>query len=187
MANWGVRVTVIETASRRQVWTSNLRPENSSLGESLSLAFSPDGRSLAAVGSHVFLVLDAATGAVKTEFAQREVHAAPVAFSPDGRWLVGPADGPAFQLWDVETKRPSYRWPVVDEGSLVNKCASFSPDGRYLLLGRGPEQLGIIDLSTGQDVAEIKSAIDISACAITPDWRVLVTAGGGYVQVWQRK
>ena len=93
MANWGVRVTVVETTSGRQVWTSNLRPDNIDLGEPLGLAFSPDGRSLAAVGSHVFLVLDAATGAVKTDFAQG-VHAEPIVWSPDGSGSSVPRTAP---------------------------------------------------------------------------------------------
>jgi WD40 repeat protein len=106
-------------------------------------------------------------------------------WSVDSRWVVGPGAGATFQLWDLEAKRQSYQWSL-DQWNAVG-CASFSPDGRYLLMGRAGRQLGIIDLSTGQAVLEIKSAVEISTCAITPDWRVLVTAGGGYLQTWLRK
>jgi hypothetical protein len=57
MVTSSLRVTVVEMNSLRHVWTSNLRPDHSS-GSPIFLSFSPDGRSLAAAGGRVFLVVN---------------------------------------------------------------------------------------------------------------------------------
>jgi WD40 repeat protein len=104
------------------------------------LAWSPDGRHIAAASESGFRVLAFRTREV---VARRESWAAPLAalaFHPSGRWLVT-ADSSAVRYWDVggwgekgpgerlkeETARPADR--SLDWGGGVIQALAFSPDG----------------------------------------------------------
>ena len=96
-----------------------------------SVAFSPDGRTLAAgdSGGHVGL-WDTGSGRRSATLAEGSPVFS-VAFSPDGRTLAAGDSGGGVGLWDTASGR---RTVALAEGSPVYGVA-FSPDGRTLAAG----------------------------------------------------
>src|SRR5580704_11894612 len=105
-----------------------------------SLAYSPDGKYLAAGGQHGSLrVWHAQTLQEHTAFAAHNREVTAVAFSPDGKvwatasWEHGNDFGPAFEghvkLWDAATGKPS---AVLTGFKNQISHLAFAPDGKRL-------------------------------------------------------
>jgi WD40 repeat protein len=99
--------------------------------EDLGVAFSPDGKTLAAAGghSHSIRFWDVATGREK---ADPSVHGASVyalSLSPDGQLLASGGRDYTIKLWDRKTGEylHTFRGPQSD---IVGLC--FAPDGKHL-------------------------------------------------------
>jgi WD40 repeat protein len=174
-----------------------------------SVAFSPDGRTLAAgtTDGAVLLwdVTDPARPAAPARPLSGQDGVGPVAFSPNGRILASGSDGsgagqgPAIgniQLWDVtEPARPAALGPAITASGEVSSLA-FSPDGRTLASGsdgtyNGPGA-GTIQLWDVTDPASPAAlgqsgtdAQGFSSLAFSPRGHVLASGDlGGAVQLW---
>jgi len=151
-----------------------------------SLAFGPDGGSLA-VGSDTTVQLrDAQTGELLRTYAQH-VEVDHVAFRPDGRQLaaalVPPDHTSILKVWDVATGVEAV--PPLRENSLSFSVA-FDPEGRYLL-NEGPDHtVKVWDARTGHEAGMIgRHDNRIWAVTFSPDGRRLATASSdGTVRVW---
>ena len=147
-----------------------------------SVAFSPDGKTLAAGGDdgHVGL-WDVATGRRTTPLDE----GSPVdslAFSPGGKTLaVGDAGG-YIGLWDVATGQQT---TPLDEGSPVNSVA-FSPGGKTLAVGDDDGNVGLWDVATGQQTtAPLDEGSPVESVAFSPDGKTLAVGDyGGHVGLW---
>jgi WD40 repeat protein len=170
--------------SRRQLGTA-LKPH---AGSVYSVAFSPDGRTLAAGSANgTVLWWDVRTHA---ELATRSDHAiGTVAFSPNGDILAsGDIDGTVV-LWDARNQHP-HGTPLKSHIGLVNSVA-FSPDGRTLAIGSGDH--GTVALWNVQSQSRIGTlltgngnAVPVFSVAFSPDGRYLAAGGfDGTIRVWE--
>jgi WD40 repeat protein len=121
------------------------------------LAFSPDGRWLAAAGSGQTITLWETRGWTRLRTLQgSEADLGPVAFHPDGRWLAsGTSDG-SVVLWDPATGR-IVQTLKGNVGEVVD--LGFSPDGRWLASASGIRDRGEVivwDLARLDLVAEAR-------------------------------
>lgn len=116
------------------------------------LAFSPDGRQLAAVvrgGAGRILVWDARTGAGAGEFAPKaRIHVEALAFSPDGSRLVA---GGIFgiHVWDARKRAFLGTVPVGGEdarGRVFVHDLAISPDGKRVATAHGGGQVRLTKL-----------------------------------------
>jgi WD40 repeat protein/serine/threonine protein kinase len=143
-----------------------------------SIAFSPDGKLLAASTGNV-QVWDLSSKQKVREFP----GASKFQFSPDGTLLAG-IWGNTVRLWDVATWQP-----VAGEfkgGKAAVAGLAFAPDGRTLATGDAVGTLRLWDVAQKREVASRRiHASDVASLAFSPDGRRLATSGAGSaVKLW---
>ena len=116
----------------------------------MSVAFSPDGKSLATAGEDVILWNVAKGSKLRTIERQRNPMTF-VSFSPDGRFLAtangnGLFGDPAAYLWSTDTGEKIRDFK--GHASMVGSSA-FSPDGKYVATGGDDQTVRVWDLGAG--------------------------------------
>jgi eukaryotic-like serine/threonine-protein kinase len=176
-----VRVWDLTTAE--QVFT-----ETGSQGEPYQnayiVAFSPDGRRLAAGCKGVLNVWDWRNDRLLHDLpGHPNYRAFAVAFSPDGRRLASEAGG-SVMIWDAETGE--HLRTLSGHRQRVTAIA-FSPDGRRLATVNFDRTIKLWDMATGQDPFTLRGQDGkLNGVAFSPDGLRLASVGEGKtVRVWE--
>jgi WD40 repeat protein len=148
----------------------------------LSLAFAPDGKTLAAGTSEYTIVLwDVESGrrlhSLKTAFKD-VMH---LAFGGGGRVLVAASTDGRVTAWDTDT------WLRIREFDTIRaRSLAFSPDGALMAMG-GLRQILLLDLVSGDRFAWLASPSGLyTSLAFTPDGAALAAGlSDGTLAVWQ--
>ncbi len=169
------KVELIEPASRRVVATLEGHAD-----VVRALAFSPDGRHLAAAGG-----LPARKGQIKiwdvesrrelrtVEGHEDSVYA--VAFSRDGKQLASASYDKLVKLWNPEIGMEIRT--LKDHTDAVFALA-FSPDGKRLATGAADRTIKIWDAATGERLFTLSDALDaVYAIAWHPSSRQIAAGG----------
>ena len=151
-----------------------------------SVAFSPDGRTLAAgyVNGQIGL-WNVATGRRTSSLADGST-VDKVVFSPDGHTLAAGDVNGRIALWDVTTGRKT---GSMDDGSRVDSVA-YGPDGHTLAEGDDSGDIGVWDVVTGRETSILAVGGDspinpINGVAFSPDGRTLAAGdGNGQISLW---
>jgi WD40 repeat protein len=152
-------------------------------GTAYTVAFSPDGRQLAAGTDGVVKVWDWKNRQLLHSLPGHETDTMPVAFSRDGRLATG-AFREDLKLWDPETGI-LLRTVHAHRGEPVSALA-FSPDGEWLASASFDRTVKLSNSKTG----EILHSFDlhtgnVECVAFSPDGRRLASGGEDKtVRVW---
>jgi WD40 repeat protein len=137
----------------------------------LSIAFSPDGKTLAAgsQGGKVML-LEVASGKI-TRRLEHPGWVGSVAFSPNGKTLASlGVCTTTVKLWDVATGKST-----AEIGEAVWSMA-FSPDGRTIALGGREKTIRLWDVASGKTAATFTGDDgDIRCVEFRPNGKMLAT------------
>ncbi len=136
------RIWILDAASGERVAGLDGQPV-----EMFSLAFSRDGRLLAAAGWTLAIdVIDAATGARVRTLKGHTGGSAALAFSPDGLLLASGSDDKTVIVWRLEDGNAICRC-VAHEGKIG--AVAWSPDGTRVVSGDTLGTIRVWDAATG--------------------------------------
>src|SRR6266498_1299778 len=150
----------------------------------MSVAFSPDGKTLASASWDSTVKLwDTAT---RQELATIQGHSGgvvSVAFSPDSKTLALAGGDQNVRLWDTS------RWQqlaALKGHSDEVVSVAFSPDGKTLASASRDKSVKLWDTGTRQELATLKGHSDlVFSVAFSPDGKTLASAGGDQtVKLW---
>ncbi len=171
--------------------------------EMQSAAFSPDGRSIAAVGhelynSSLIWIWDVRTGkkllTLKDDTARYEYNDDHVIYSPDSAVIASTGHAP-FQryvrLWDARTGALINKLKSSERrmnGSVTSMAIAFSPDGTILASGMRNKGIELWDVQKAQLLHTLRGHIDqVRYMEFSPNGRTLVSVGGikdKTVRIW---
>jgi WD40 repeat protein len=179
--------------------------EVKSITENLSLAFSPDSKTLACGGAwddssfllnrpnsgiegiepkegYFVLLWDAATGKELRRFAGLMDKIKSVAFAPDGKTLAAASGDGRVALWNAGTGQEHLYFAAhpnhvePNHGFPPCPCIAFAPDGRTLASASMDKTIRLWDVATAKELGRFQSADGgFNALAFSPDGRILVS------------
>ncbi|MFO0905980.1 MAG: WD40 repeat domain-containing protein [Pirellulales bacterium] len=153
-----------------------------------SVAFSPDGKTLAAAARDMTVkVWDVATG--KRSTLQGHTHAVYwVAFGSDSTTLASASGDKTVKLWNLATSKESATLRGHTDSVM---SIAFSPDGKLLASASSDETVKIWEVATGKERATLKGTEAVWSVAFSPDGLRFASAGGtlanapGVLKVWE--
>lgn len=108
------------------------------------LAFSPDGRTLAACSNQSILIWDVPGRGLVRRIKAGRVYVRQLAFHPGGRLLASGGDTPIVSFWDVSTGEEVHRFDWGIGGKIVS--LAFAPDGMTAAAGGSNRKFMVWDL-----------------------------------------
>ena len=153
----------------------------------LSIAFSPDGKTIATLKDRTVQLWDVHTGQQKDVITgHKRVGLEGIAFSPDGKMIAFGDNDLKAQVWDVNTTQPK----MVFSGHTGHvRSVAFSPDGKTIATSSYDKTARIWDVNTGHTINTLTGhAKYVNAIAYSPDGKKIATGSDDKtVRLWDAK
>ena len=159
----------------------------SNSGRVNSVAFSPDGRTIASGSYNGFVQLsDVASGKqLRFFYASHSKHGwvGSVAFSPDGKTIASGGSDKRFKLWDAATGKLIADF--TGHASAVSSLA-FSPDGKTIASGSWDKSVNLWDAATGKLLTTFTGHTDhVRSVTFSPDGKTIASGSNDKsVKLW---
>lgn len=155
-----------------------------------ALAWSPDGKQLAAAGRGEVLLLDAASGAVRHRLSAGRDRIAALAYSPRGDRLAAAAstagEGHELRLWTIEDNTPASEGRLLTRHDDVIQAVAFSPDAKIVATAGYDRLIRLTEVGSGKELRVLRDHSDaVYSVAFSADGRLLASGGADRaVKVW---
>jgi WD40 repeat protein/serine/threonine protein kinase len=178
-----VTVKVWDVATGQEQWA---KPPRIGVTPPLTMAYSPDGRQIAAAATGVIKVWDAATAAELHSFPGTKHMVHFLAFHPDGRQLATASWDGLVTLWDIKSGKKVHTLRGHTDRAIG---VAFSPDGRRLASSSCDNTVILWDTQTGKKLNTLTGHIGYTlALAFSGDGKTLATSSGhryrGEILLW---
>jgi len=153
-----------------------------------NLAFSPDGKSLAAVGQDARITLwDSRSGSITQVINSHQSDVNAIAFSPDSKTLAIGGQDAQIDLWNKATGLKQVNLSDSVDSAVIGLL--FSPDGETLAAVEKDARITFWDSQTGSTVHILTGHQNgVKAVAFSPDSKTLATGGqDAQIKLWDRK
>ncbi len=158
-------------------------------GQVRALAFSPDGKLLAAAGGSPAEFGEVKIWSVQERKELRTIRGHrdnifAVAFSPDGTRLATASYDRLIKLWDVAS---GAEIKTLKDHTDAVFAVAFSPDGGRMASASADRTVKIWDAATGQRLYTLSDALDaLNTVAFHPSGKQLAAAGADrYLRIWE--
>ncbi len=130
-------------------------------------------------------VWDARTGKRLAVFEGFNATVESVAFSPDGKRIVGTDNTGAIRVWDIGTKKQMLDIEPPPNTIASNKSVGFSPDGKTILcLNAGGFHAIVYDSMTGKEICRTPQGF-METAVFSPDAKTILTSSTDRIaQIW---
>src|SRR5450432_1202562 len=149
-----------------------------------SVAFSPDGRTLASgSGNYSIKLWDIASGRELRTLTGHTGIVNSVAFAPGGRTLASASLDHTVKVWDVAT---GDELRTLRGHSELVLAVAYSPDGRTLASGSGDHSIKLWDVTSGRELRTLTGHSDtVHSVAFSPDGSTLLSGSDDFsIIVW---
>jgi WD40 repeat protein len=158
-----IKLWNVETGQEIKTLTENFLPSSGN-----TIAFSPDGKTLASDYIYSVKFWNIETGQAVESLTKHTSGVNSVAFSPDGKMLASGSSDRTIKLWDVETKKEIKSY-LADNTSV--KSVVFTPNGKFIVSGGDDATVKVWNIESGELLATLVSLEKEEWVVSTPEGR----------------
>ncbi|MGK7903627.1 MAG: TIR domain-containing protein [Hormoscilla sp.] len=181
---WNLQGQELKTFNASEVnWTPGFRLDGKNIASN-SVAFSPDGQTIASASYDGSIKLWSKEGELLKTFEKQEDRLSSIAFSPDGQTIASAGEGKIVKLWNKEGQ---LLYSLEGHEDAVYSVA-FSPDGQTLASASLDKSVKLWNLK-GELLHTLQGHEDgVSNVAFSPDGKTIASASWDRtIKLWSKE